>query len=147
MPQVYHIISAFILHSVVDFTISGGNLLTTIPTFKKEYKISAIVKFNSFSTNTKEDSIFLKQIHRRIWYLQMLQAQRAKSLKSARSKLVFTMWSLDWQLFNFDDNICTQTLLWFVWHDPSLKAKRVWKVKVADTYLVSYILTRYLQGD
>ena len=59
MPQVYHIISAFILHSVVDFTISGGNLLTTIPTFKKEYKISAIVKFNSFSTNTKEDSIFL----------------------------------------------------------------------------------------
>ena len=59
MSQVYQIISAFILHSVVDFTISGGNLLTTIPTFKKEYKISAIVKFNSFSTNTKEDSIFL----------------------------------------------------------------------------------------
>ena len=39
--------------------------------------------------------------------------------------------TLDWRMFNFNDNICTQSLLWFVWHHPSLKAKREGKVHIS----------------
>ena len=36
-------------YNITDVTISGSNFLETIPLFKKEYKVSAIFKFNSWT--------------------------------------------------------------------------------------------------
>ena len=38
-----------LIYKITDITITGNNFLETIPLFKKEYKVSAIFNFNSWT--------------------------------------------------------------------------------------------------
>ena len=89
--KFYH---CLLFYKITDITITGNNYLATIPLFKKEYKVSAIFNFNSWTKGNVirftlgNDWYQVGDTHPAVW-MDTNGVRRKKVLKSTIDMNVF----------------------------------------------------------